>query len=106
MKGLGVRLARRVNARIGRRGRLIAERCHVRPLRTPSEVRKALHYVRHNYRHHLAQSGIRLAAEWVDPCSSDSIKARVPLPAAETWLLTKGFERGHGRRRRRRQRAP
>jgi putative transposase len=94
MKGLAVRIARRVNARIGRKGRLIAERYHVRPLRTPSEVRKALHYVRHNYRHHLEQRGIRLPADWTDPCSSDGIKADVPLPAAETWLLSKGFERG------------
>src|SRR5688572_10799518 len=73
MKGLGVRIARRVNARIGRRGKLIAERYHARPLRTPSEVRKTLHYVRHNYRHHLAERGVRLAADWVDPCSSDGI---------------------------------
>src|SRR5688572_15813967 len=95
MKGLAVRIARRVNARIGRKGQLIAERYHARPLRTPSEVRKALHYVRHNYRHHLEERGIRLAPNWVDPCSSDGVKAHVPLPAAETWLLSKGFERGY-----------
>jgi REP element-mobilizing transposase RayT len=105
MKGLAVRIARRVNARIGRKGQLIAERYHARPLRTPSEVRKALHYVRHNYRHHLAERGVRLAADWVDPCSSDGIKAYVPLPAAETWLLSKGFERGYWYAPRRLQRA-
>jgi putative transposase len=105
MKGLAVRIARRVNGRIGRRGQLIAERYHARPLRTPTEVKNALHYVRHNRRHHLAQSGVRLAAQWVDPCSSDGIKDHVPLPAAETWLLAQGWQRGRtaeGRRRARR----
>jgi putative transposase len=94
MKGLGVRIARGVNVAVERRGRLFAERYHVRPLRTPTEVKHALHYVRHNRRHHLAESGIRLQSDWVDPCSSDAIKHRVPLPGPETWLLAEGWQRG------------
>src|SRR5688500_11523763 len=94
MKGLGVRLARRVNAATDRRGRLLGERYHVRQLRTPTQVKHALHYVRHNRRHHLAESGIRLAPDWIDPCSSDGIKHRIPLPCPRTWLLAEGWQRG------------
>jgi putative transposase len=105
MKGLGVRIARRVNVATDRRGRLIGERYHVRQLRTPTQVKHALHYVRHNRRLHLAESNIRLHPDWVDPCSSDGIKHRVALPGPETWLLAEGWQRGRSadpwRRRRR-----
>ena len=45
MQGLGVRLARRLNEVLGRRGRLIEERYHVTRLTTPRQVEKcaALH---------------------------------------------------------------
>ena len=52
MQGLSVRLARRVNALLGRRGRLLAQRYHARPRRTPTEVRNAVRYVLLNARHH------------------------------------------------------
>lgn len=42
MQGLTIRLARRVNAQLGRRGKLFAQRYQARPLRTPAEVRAAI----------------------------------------------------------------
>lgn len=45
MQGLGVRLAKAVNRRLGRRGRVWSDRFHARLLRTPREVRDGLVYV-------------------------------------------------------------
>jgi REP element-mobilizing transposase RayT len=70
MQGLKVRLARRLNGAIGRRGTVFAERYHARILTTPMEVRNALSYVLGNARRHARQHGRRLARGWVDPCSS------------------------------------
>jgi REP element-mobilizing transposase RayT len=57
MQGLAIRLARRLNGRIGRRGPVFADRYHARALRTPLEVRRALVYVFHNHRHHHTGAG-------------------------------------------------
>ena len=123
MKGLAVRLARRINRALGRRGSLFATRYHARPLRTPREVRNALRYVLLNARHHAAERGARLARGWLDPYSSapwftgwspgprsargldchgpppDWLRylRSLPRPTAEptTWLLTIGWRR-HG----------
>jgi REP element-mobilizing transposase RayT len=112
MQGLTVRFARRINARLGRRGALFRARYHARALRTPREVRNALRYVLLNARHHAAAAGRVLFRGWVDPCSSapwfEGWRAtirrdlpwiepllRVPRPTAEarTWLLTTGWRR-------------
>ena len=110
MQGLNVRLARRLNAALGRRGSLFAERYHARALRTPREVRAAVRYVLLNARHHAAERGERLAPTWIDPYSSalwfDGWRAAVrveapwlralarepcPVAAPRTWLLTTGW---------------
>ena len=115
MQGLTIRLARRLNVLLGRRGRLFAERYHARPLRTPREVRNALRYVLLNARHHATARGATLNAGWVDPYSSalwfDGWKAPLatdapwlralaragcPTAAPHTWLLTGGWRRGGG----------
>lgn len=115
MQGLNVRLARRINAVLGRTGSLLAERYHVRALRTPREVRTAIRYVLLNGRHHAAERGQVLARGWVDPYSSalwfdgwrEAIRteppwvralARIPRPTATptTWLLSVGWRRGGG----------
>jgi REP element-mobilizing transposase RayT len=118
MQGLGVRLARRINAHLARRGALFDERYHARSLRTPREVRDALRYVLLNARHHAAERGRRLAAGWLDPYSTapwfDGFAASpdrrslmsppwltylrsLPRPTAppRTWLLATGWRR-HG----------
>jgi hypothetical protein len=75
MLGLEVRLARRLNRALERRGRFFADRYHARTLRTPSEVRSALHSVLNNHAHHAMsgrpRGGVTPAASTtMDPCSS------------------------------------
>lgn len=115
MQGLTIRLARNVNALLGRRGRVFAQRYHARALRSPREVRNALRYVLLNGRHHAADRGQILAAGWVDPNSSalwfDGWKAAIrtdapwlralakagrPTADPHTWLLSVGWRRGGG----------
>jgi REP-associated tyrosine transposase len=52
MQGLGVRVARRLNAVMGRRGHVLEERFHAHILRTPTEVARARRYLLHNARQH------------------------------------------------------
>jgi REP element-mobilizing transposase RayT len=71
MQGLAVRIARRVNIAVARRGTVFESRYHARPLFTPREVRTALAYVLLNERRHLAANlGHTLPAWYFDPCSS------------------------------------
>ncbi len=113
MQGLAIRVARTVNRRLARRGQVFAERYHARALRTPREVRNALAYVLHNARGHAAARRQRLAATWIDPCSSgpwfedwrhtpapppwlrDLRRRPCPTAPARTWLLSTGWRR-HG----------
>ena len=115
MQGLTIRLARRLNVLLGRRGKLFAQRYHARPLRTPTEVRNAIRYVLLNARHHGAGRGAVMARGWVDPYSSalwfDGWKTALcadapwlraltragrPTAAPHTWLLSVGWRRGGG----------
>jgi hypothetical protein len=79
---------------MGRKGRVIGDRYHARPLRTPTEVRRVVAYIRDNHRSHMARLGQRLAPGWVDPYSSDSPELRVALPEPQTWLVRVGYQRG------------
>ena len=112
MQGLAIRLARRINASSGRRGRLFNDRYHARALRTPLEVRRVLVYVLRNDQRHWAQGGLSLPPWDLDPCSSASIfDGFLPLPglampppeepsvtvAPMCLLLRRGWKR-HGRR--------
>jgi putative transposase len=85
MKGLGVRIARGLNKMMkDRRGRVIADRYHAHVLRTPTEVRHAVHYVRNNHQHHFAAGG---RVDIVDEYSSSSAAHGVALERPRTWLL-------------------
>jgi hypothetical protein len=121
MKAIGARLARAVNRVMHRSGRVLADRYHLRVLRTPREVRNALRYVLLNARRHLATAKMAPAkvstvktalprAVDVDPASSarwfDGWKGKwssgaLEPPAARavsrarTWLLSVGWRR-HG----------
>lgn len=121
MKAVGSRLARAVNRVFRRSGRVLADRYHVRVLRTPREVRNALRYVLLNARRHAAQAGKKLSsARKVDPASSakwfdgwklrgrdratapmeraDPDLAPRPVAAPGFWLLREGWRlRGGGR---------
>jgi len=108
MQGLTIRIARRLNHKMDRRGRLFAERFHERILRTPTEVRRALAYVLNNSRRHAPG---RFSTYWIDPCSSAPWftgwrivvrepwarpEGEPPVVPAQTWLLTKGWQRVGG----------
>jgi REP element-mobilizing transposase RayT len=107
MGAIGSRLARAVNRVFGRRGRVLVERFHLRVLRTPREVRRALAYVLLNAQRHARRV---LRAVGLDPASSarwfDGWRRvprtggaggsdPAPVARARTWLLDKGWWR-HG----------
>ena len=77
---------------MGRSGRVFDDRYHARVLRTPTEVRHAIHYVLSNARKHAAQRGETYAAGYVDPYSSAGV-SDLALPSAQTWLLRVGWTR-------------
>ena len=92
MKGVAVRVARGLNRVMGRRGRVFADRYHAHVLRTPTETRRAVRYVRENAVHH----GV------VGRASDDGFAshvADVALPAPHTWLLREGWRRAPPLRR-------
>lgn len=123
MKGLGVRIARRLNRLAGRRGRVIADRYQARYLRSPSEVRDALIHVFQDGASHGRDDG-RLARGmfWIDAfCSAaffDGWNARCrrwipsrdapahplhrwagserPVVPPRTWLLSRGWLQAGG----------
>lgn len=104
MKSIAARLARAVNRVFSRRGPVLADRYHSRPLRTPREVRAALRYVLLNSRKHRrprrkvhadvdpASSG-RWFKGWKRPVAAAEDPPIVPQP--HTWLVRAGWRR-HG----------
>jgi REP element-mobilizing transposase RayT len=122
LKGLAVRVAKRINKLVGREGPLFVDRYFERVLKSPKQARSCLLYVLNNARRHAVQAGLVCEPGWVDPCSSGrffdgwrlpiassrrrSLRARAgPVKAAaehaptvsrpHTWLLAKGWRR-HG----------
>jgi REP-associated tyrosine transposase len=122
MKSLASRFAFAVNRGLGRVGRVLADRYHLRILRSPRQVRNALVYVLLNARRHAAQrvarrrkSGLRAApipragvldaassARWFPGWRGDRAVDRSPprslgaLPAVaepRTWFLRVGWRR-------------
>ncbi len=93
MQGLSIRLARRLNARSGRRGGVFADRYHARPLKTPREAKRAVRYVLANYRHHALEY---LPEGWTDPLASARFTQErpgrdAPVVAPSVWLLRVGW---------------
>jgi REP element-mobilizing transposase RayT len=110
--GFEVRVARRLNATMGRSGKMFPDRYHARYLKSPREVRNALRYVLLNRKHHDAEK--RFSMQWIDPCSSaawfdgwthrlradepwkrELLALEAPTAKATVWLLTDGWKR-HG----------
>jgi REP element-mobilizing transposase RayT len=52
VQGLAIRIARRVNSALKRRGKLFGERYHARAMKTPRDVRNTLRYVLLMRKHH------------------------------------------------------
>jgi len=109
MKAVGARLARAVNRVFQRSGPVLADRYHMRLLKTPREVYNALRYVLLNARRHARQlrGAVRLdpasSARWFDGWRPGSATVREvveetvgrPVARARSWLLTTGWRR-HG----------
>ena len=93
MRGLSIRIAKGLNRLMFRNGRVLGDRYHARVLRTPTEVRRAIHYIRHNHRRHMAELGQRLPATWIDPYSSDCPTVGIVLRPARTWLVQQSRQR-------------
>ncbi len=86
MKGFSVRVARALNRVINRRGTVHADRYHAHVLRTPTETRRAVRYVRNNGVKHATA-----ARPEHDVYASHA--ADVALPTPHTWLLREGWRR-------------
>jgi hypothetical protein len=106
MQVFGIRLARAVNAMMGRRGgRVLGDRYHSRVLGSPREVHRAIRYVLENHAHHVPGGG----AAAIDPYSSarafEPYFRVLPVPAwlpgtrsppvspPRSWLLATGWRR-------------
>ena len=112
VQGLAIRLARAINRRLQRHGKVFTDRYHARALKTPRAARWALRYVLLNVRKHERHA---VPFGFVDPCSSAAwfdgfarplelvFGAREcraafraqhaldsPVVVARTWLLTVG----------------
>ncbi len=102
MKGFGARFAKAVNRMMGRRrGKVLAERYHAVPLRSPRQVRNALAYVLENHARHGARSFFPTLAG-PDPFAGTSVYAVARasprlgpplLSAPKSWVLRVGIGR-------------
>jgi putative transposase len=110
VQGLAIRLARRLNTALKRKGKFFGPRYHAVALRSPAQVRNTLRYVLLNRKHHAAAAK-RFFAGWVDPFSSgawfrgwdapirvsvvisDLVKLEAPTRPPRTWLLRVGWRR-------------
>jgi REP element-mobilizing transposase RayT len=93
MKGLSIRVAKGLNRLMSGRGQVIGDRYHTHLLKTPTEVRRAVHYIRNNHRKHMAEIGQWLPTSWVDPYSSDAPDLSVILRPPRTWLVQRSTQR-------------
>jgi hypothetical protein len=111
MHGLAIRLALAVNRALGRKGMVVGDRYHVRPLTTPRQMRTSMVYVLLNFRKHLrAPAGIDPRSSgphfsgWHHCAQLDSADvgsaAAAAGPAATvaptTWMATVGWRRAGG----------
>jgi putative transposase len=88
MQGLEIRIAKGLNQMMGRKGQVFVDRYHAHILRTPTEVKRALHYVLRNYQKHSAERGKTLSSAYRDPYSSLAAATGPPLVVPpRTWLL-------------------
>jgi putative transposase len=84
MQGLCIRVAKALNAMMGRAGAVFFDHYHSRLLRTPAELVKAIAYVLQNAAHHF---GNHAADEY------SSLMHREVLAPPTGWLLREGWRR-------------
>jgi REP element-mobilizing transposase RayT len=107
MQGLNIRVAKRINKILGRKGTVFIDRYHETILKTPTQTRNGIKYVLLNARRHAAQSGMRCAPDWIDAYSSGrffdgwrGLQARPPpddeeptVSEPKTWLASAGWRK-------------
>lgn len=103
-RGLAIRLARKVNGVLHRRGCVWGDRYHARPLSTPREVRHAIVYVLMNWKKHVPGAQGRdpcASAAWFDGWRKAERPRRMlasstdppPVVPSRTWLGSMGWRR-------------
>jgi REP element-mobilizing transposase RayT len=102
------RVARALNKRWERRGRLFADRFHGEVIRTPKHMRNALRYVYLHVHRHKAASGVVYvgtdpftSTKWFDGWAHlreppPMPTARDPVTRGKCWLLQEGWLKGGG----------
>jgi len=103
VQGLVIRIARQLNKKLARGGKVWNERYHRHDLKTPTEVRNALRYVLLNVRKHSLVFGPAHADPWSSGATFDGWDEEVLLIPLETepwrrvrprtWLLRTGWKR-------------
>lgn len=87
MQGLTIRIAKALNALMGRSGRVFDDHYFARLLRSPTELVRAIRYVLGNAARHFGHAG-------PDPFTSAALPAGTPLLARPLgWLLRAGVRR-------------
>jgi len=114
MQSFEISAARRINAVLGRRGRVFDDRYHLVVIRSPKQMRNVLAYALGNWRRHGADRAV--APGWlIDPYATgfafagwkELQQGQALWPASVTpswlvvkppgsWLLRSGWERGGG----------
>ena len=97
MQGLNIRLARCINRRLGRTGKVFTDRYHARALATPREVRNALRYVLSNWLKHIVGAwGIDpySSGRWFTGWTSPQPVPDTPSPTAPACSSPKAASRG------------
>ena len=99
--GLAIRLALAANRALGRRGKVVGDRYHARPLTTPRQTRRSMVYVLLNFRKHLRalacidprSSGHHFLGWQATPPATDVAPATALPP---TWMACVGWRRAGG----------
>jgi hypothetical protein len=99
--GLAIRLALAVNRALGRKGTVVGDRYHARPLTTPRQMRASMVYVLLNFRKHLRapacvdprSSGPQFSGWQRAPATTDVAPATA-LP--DTWMARIGWRLAGG----------
>ena len=99
--GLAIRLALAVNRVLGRKGTVVGDRYHARPLTTPRQTRTSMVYVLLNFRKHLrAPAGIdpRSSGQHFSGWHATAVATDVEPATAEpsTWMARVGWRRAGG----------
>ncbi len=110
VRAFSISVAKSLNAKLGRRGPVFADRYHAKAIAKPTQMRNALQYVLTNWLHH--RPSHHEITEEVDPYSSgadflgwrelgdtrqfvrDDGFERVPLASPRLWLTREGWRRG------------